>query len=371
MTRSSGSELDRVESVRRGLERVGADAAVFGLSSNLRYLTGFTDEPGERLLCLIVEREAEPTFVVPELYADEVCDHASGIAMRVWSDGEDPVALLSDVATDLADGAGRILLDDTLWATFALSIQDAFPNRKFGLAAEVMEELRMRKEEAEIGSMARAGDIADRAYLAVTSRAVSGLSEIELAGRLEAEMLAAGAEGIAFQTLVASGPNSALPHHRAGTRRIETGDVVILDFGCRVAGYCSDVSRTVVCGEANPELLRVHEAVRRAHAAARNAVRVGSMAAAVDRAARDVLVEGGYGDRFVHRTGHGIGLDVHEPPYIVEGNERRLEEGMTFSIEPGAYFPGRFGVRIEDVVAVTGEGTLAMTRAPHELRCVA
>jgi len=371
VTRSSGSELNRLESVRRGLKRVGADAAVFGLSSNLRYLTGFTDEPGERLLCLIVGREAEPTFVVPELYADEVRARAPGIAMRVWCDGEDPVALLSDVAADLADRAGRILLDDTLWATFALSIQEAFPDRRFGLASEVMEELRMRKDEDEIDSMVRAGEIADRAYLAVTSQAVTGLSEIELAGRLEAEMLAAGADGVAFQTLVASGPNGALPHHRAGTRRIEAGDVVILDYGCRVGGYCSDVSRTVVCGEANPELWKVHEAVCRAHAAARDAARVGSTAESVDRAARDVLGEEGYGDRFVHRTGHGIGLDVHEPPYIVEGNERRLEQGMTFSIEPGAYFPGRFGVRVEDVVAVTEEGTLAMTRASHELRCVA
>ncbi len=370
MTLSSGTSLKRVEAVRSGLERVGADAAVFGLSSNLRYLTGFTDEPGERLLCLIVGREAEPTFVVPELYADEVSAHASGITMRVWRDGEDPAALLSAAARGLADRAGRILLDDTLWATFALAIQGAFPDRRFGLASEAMEELRMCKDEDEIGSMVRAGEIADRAYKAVTSQAMTGLSEIELAGRLEAEMLAAGAEGVAFQTLVASGPNSALPHHRAGTRRIEVGDVVILDYGCRVAGYCSDVSRTVVCGEANPELLRVHEAVRRAHAAARDAVRVQAHAEAVDRAARGVLVEGGYGDRFVHRTGHGIGLDVHEPPYIVEGNKRRLEQGMTFSIEPGAYFPGRFGVRIEDVVAITREGTLAMTRTPHELRCV-
>ncbi len=371
MTRSSGGALNRVEAVRRGLEGVGAAAAVFGLSSNLRYLTGFTDEPGERLLCLIVGREAEPTFVVPELYADEVLARAPGIATRVWGDGEDPEALLSDVAGGLADRAGRILLDDTLWTTFALSVQNAFPDRGFGLASEVTGELRMRKDEDEIDAMVRAGEIADRAYLAVTSQAVIGLSEIELAGRLEAEMLAAGAEGVAFQTLVASGPNGALPHHRAGPRRIEAGDVVILDFGCRVAGYCSDVSRTVVCGEADPELLKVHEAVRRAHAAARDAVRIGATAEAVDRAARGVLGEGGYGDRFVHRTGHGIGLDVHEPPYIVEGNERRLEQGMTFSIEPGAYFPGRFGVRIEDVVAITEEGTLAMTRAPHELRCVA
>ena len=357
--------------MRSGLERVNAAAVVFGLSANLRYLTGFTDEPGERLLCLIVGREGEPTFVVPELYGDEVRAHASGIAMRVWGDGDDPAGLLSDIATGFAKREGRILLDDTLWATFALLIQDVFPNRVFGRASEVMTKLRLRKDGDEIGSMKRAGEIADRAYQAVTSQPVTGLSEIELAGRLEAEMLAGGAEGVAFQTLVASGSNSALPHHRAGKRRIGAGDVVILDFGCRVGGYCSDITRTVICGEAIDEVLQVHEAVRRAHVAARDAARAGATAEAVDRAARDVLTDEGYGDQFVHRTGHGIGLDVHEPPYIVQGSERRLEEGMTFSIEPGAYLPGRFGVRIEDIVAVTEEGALAMTQAPHELRCVA
>ncbi|UCF10929.1 MAG: aminopeptidase P family protein [Candidatus Bipolaricaulota bacterium] len=350
---------------------IGAAAAIFGLSSNLRYLTGFTDEPGERLLCLIVGCADEPTFIVPELYAAEVRARTSGFVMRVWRDGETPEALLSGAAKGLSGVAGRILLDDTLWSTFALSIQRAFAGREFGLASEVMEGLRLRKDEQEVGVMQRAGEIADRAYEAVTSQKVAGLSEIELAGRLEAEMLAHGAEGVAFQTLVASGPNSAMPHHRAGARRIEAGDVVILDFGCRVAGYCSDVSRTVVCGDAPAEVERVYDAVRRSYVAARDASRVGTPAEAVDRAARDVLVKAGYGEQFVHRTGHGIGLDVHESPYLVEGSDERLEEGMTFSIEPGVYLPGRFGIRVEDVVVVTEEGERPMTHAPHELKRVA
>jgi len=359
-----------MDAVRRGLVGVDAAAAVLGLSSNLRYLTGFSDEPGERLLCLIVGREGEPAFVVPQLYADQVRAHVSGAAMRVWADGEDPAAIVADVARDLASQPGRILLDDSLWATFTLSVQDVFRGRRFGLVSEVTTELRVRKDEDEISSMGRAGEIADQAYLAVTAEAVTGLTEIELAGRLEAEMLRAGAEGAAFETLVASGPNSALPHHRAGTRRIEPGDVVILDFGCRVGGYCSDISRTVVCGEPGNEVRGIHEAVRRAHEAARDKVRSGVGAQAIDTAARNVLIDAGYGANFTHRTGHGIGLDVHESPYIVEGNEQRLDVGMMFSIEPGIYFEGAYGVRIEDVVVVTGEGARAMTHAPHELRCV-
>ena len=370
MMLSTSAALKRMDAVRRGLASVGAAAAVLGLSSNLRYLTGFSDEPGERLLCLIVGREGEPTFVVPQLYADQVRAHVSGVAMRVWADGGNPAAIVADVARDLASQAGRILLDDSLWAAFALTVQDAFHGRQFGLLSEVTTEHRIRKDEDEISSMRRAGEIADQAYLAVTSRPVSGLTEIEIAGRLEAEMLSAGAEGAAFETLVASGPNSALPHYRAGTRRIEPGDVVILDFGCRVGGYCSDISRTIVCGRPRDDVQAAHDAVRRAHVAARDAVRVSATAESVDRSARQILTEAGYGANFTHRTGHGIGLDVHEPPYIVEGNEQRLDAGMAFSIEPGAYFKGSYGVRVEDVVVVTGEGARAMTHAPHELRRV-
>jgi Xaa-Pro aminopeptidase len=234
-----------------------------------------------------------------------------------------------------------------------------------------MEGLRERKDEGEIAAMRRAGEIADAAYVAVTAGRITGLTEVDLASRLESAMLSGGAEGIAFQTLVASGPNSALPHYRAGTRRIESGDVVILDFGCRVNGYCSDMTRTVVCGEPDDRLCEIHATVRRAHGAAKERVRSGVQAQEIDAAARAVLTDAGYGAHFTHRTGHGIGLDVHESPYIVEGNEQRLDPGMAFSIEPGAYFMEEaYGVRIEDVVVVTKEGAEAMTHAPHELRQV-
>ena len=233
-----------------------------------------------------------------------------------------------------------------------------------------MEGLRGRKDEDEIAAMRHGGGIADAAYDAVTAGRISGLTEVELASRLGSTMLAGGADGIAFETLVASGPNSAFPHYRAGTRRIESGDVVILDFGCRINGYCSDITRTVVCGEPDNELRGIHKAVRCAYEAARERVRSGVGAQEIDATARNVLTGAGYGANFTHRTGHGIGLDVHESPYIVEGNEQRLDSGVAFSIEPGAYFPGAYGVRIEDVVVLTEEGAEAMTQAPHELRCV-
>ena len=366
----SSTALQRMDAVRRGLVSVDAAAAALGLSSNLRYLTGFSDEPGERLLLLIVPHEGEGTLIVPELYAGQIEEHSPAATLRLWSDGEDPLKLVWEVAQKLDPLPGKLLLDDSLWALFALPLQDAFSGRVFGLASDVMEGLRERKDEGEVTAMRRAGEIADAAYAVVTAGQISGLTEVELAGRLESAMLAGGADGIAFETLVASGPNSALPHYRAGRRRIESGDVVILDFGCRVNGYCSDITRTLVCGEPGNELRGIHEAVLCAHKAAREMVRSGVQAQEIDAAARDVLTGVGYGSNFTHRTGHGIGLDVHESPYIVDGNEQRLDLGMAFSIEPGAYFAGAYGVRIEDVVVVTEEGAEAMTHAPHELRRV-
>jgi len=367
---SSSTALQRMDAVRSNLVRVDAAAAIFGLSSNLRYLTGFSDEPGERLLLLMLPREGEGTLIVPELYADQIEIQSPAATLRVWSDGEDPWKLVQEVAQQLSSLSGRLLLDDSLWAMFALPVQETFSGRAFGLASHVMKGLRERKEESEIAAMKRAGEIADAAYTSVTAERISGLTEVELASRLESAMLAGGADGIAFETLVASGSNSALPHYRAGMQRIESGDVVILDFGCRVNGYCSDMTRTVVCGEPDRELCGIHDAVRRAHEAGREMVRIGVGAQEIDAAARNVLADAGYGANFTHRTGHGIGLDVHESPYIVEGNEQRLDLGMAFSIEPGAYFAGAHGVRIEDVVVVTEEGAEAMTQAPHELRCV-
>jgi len=364
----AGTAGARLDAVRRGMDAAGAAVAVFGLSSNMRYLIGFSDEPGERMLLLLVPRSGDAEIVVPELYADQVESTSPPAAIHVWTDGEDPGALLKEVAGGLDRDGGRILLDDSLWSAFALLVQDAFPGRSFGLASTVMAPLRARKDESEIAALKRAGGIADRAYLEVTGEPVSGLTETQLAGRLEAAMVEGGADAIAFETLVASGPNSALPHYRAGSRTIRPGDVVILDYGCRVDGYCSDISRTIVCGPPSDEVMRVHAAVRSAHLAARDRVVLGVRAEEVDAAARDVLTDAGYGDRFVHRTGHGVGLDVHEPPYIVGGNEQRLERGMAFSIEPGAYFAGEFGVRIEDVVVVGGSGAVPMTEVPHELK---
>jgi Xaa-Pro aminopeptidase len=257
-----------------------------------------------------------------------------------------------------------------MWATFLLMLTATLPQADFGLASQVMIPLRMQKTPNEIEHMSLAGAIADQAFEDVLKLKVSGMDELELAASLEAAMKEKGAEKIAFETLVASGPNSSLPHYRAGQRRIEPGDTVVLDFGCCMQGYCSDMTRTIVCGEPSNEIQDIYEVVKSAQENAVQAVIPGVEAQAIDRAARGEITSAGYGDRFIHRTGHGIGLDVHEAPYIVEGNDLKLEEGMTFSVEPGIYLPGEFGVRIEDIVVVTETGATRLNTSTHTLQVV-
>ena len=343
-------------------------AVVIGLSSNLRYLTGFIDEPGERMLLLVVPQSGEAAMIVPGLYESQVRSVSSVARILIWADEEDPRKLLESVARNLP--TGRVLVDDSLWAQFVLSIDEVVAPRPLGLASELLTDLRARKGVDEVECMKKAGRIADRALEQTLAAPLVGQSELEVAHRLESAMMAGGADGIAFETLIAAGENSALPHYRAGHRTIRSGDVVILDFGCRVAGYCSDMTRTVICGAPSAAVSRAYEAVRGAYEAGRAAVRPGVEAQNIDRAARAVLTEAGYGAAFCHRTGHGVGLDVHEPPYIVGGNRTALEPGMAFSIEPGAYFEGSFGLRLEDVVVVGDAGAIPMTNAPRELRVV-
>ena len=361
---------DRLGAAQVEIRRQGASLLVVGLSSSMKYLTGFSDDPGERLLVLLVPAEGDALFIVPELYEAQIRSASGGRAGIVaWSDGQGPAEALQEALSRLAP-RGLILVDDALWSSFLLAIQDALPNCRCVPAGRALAELRMRKDSLEVELLEKAGACADAAFARVLEARFEGSTELELAARLEEAMAGAGAEEPGFKTLVASGPNSALPHYRAGHRRVGRGDVVILDFGCRVGGYCSDISRTVVCGEPTDEVRRAHAAVKEAQRLAVDAVRPGQRAGDVDRAARGYLEGEGIGRQFVHRTGHGIGLDVHEHPYIAEGNSIQLQEGMTFSIEPGVYFPDRFGIRIEDVVVVTESGARPMTTATHELLVV-
>jgi Xaa-Pro aminopeptidase len=340
--------------------RVGdADACVLYAGRNLQYLTGFQAEQGDRHLLLVVPAHDDPVFVVPALYDEQVREATDIDDLRVWADEEDPKALLREVGSELGLAGGRVLVDDHTHARFLLELQAALDTPEVGLAGDVLGPMRRRKDGTELDALAAAAGIADATMteLRAMGEEAVGLTEQELARAVERRLTGGGGEGVSFETICASGPNGAKPHHSRSERTIERGDPVVLDFGTRVDGYASDTTRTVVPAGDPPEgFPEVHEVVRQAQRAGVEAIEPGVTAGAVDAAAREVIEAAGYGEAFLHRTGHGVGLDVHEEPYIVAGSDTELAEGMVFSVEPGVYLPGEFGVRIEDLVRVTETG---------------
>jgi D-alanyl-D-alanine dipeptidase len=250
-----------------------------------------------------------------------------------------------------------------------LALQERLPAASFLPASTITGELRMRKEAGEVDLLRRAGAAVDRVVARLDGARFSGKAERQLSAEVAAMVVEEGHETATF-SIVASGPNGASPHHEAGDRVIGPGDAVVLDFGGRLQGYHSDITRTFFVGEAPARVREVFGVVREAQEAGVTAAGPGVPAQEVDRAARRVIAAAGFGPFFMHRTGHGIGLEEHEPPYMVEGNAEPLEPGMAFSVEPGIYLPGEFGVRIEDVVVVTADGAERLNEAPRHLHVV-
>jgi Xaa-Pro aminopeptidase len=264
---------------------------------------------------------------------------------------------------------GRVAIGDRMWASHVLALQGASPGISFEAASPIIGRLRAVKDPDELGALRRAARGADETFRQICGMRFLGRREEEVAGDL-ADLLVAHGHTRADFTIVASGPNSASPHHEPSGRTILPRDAVVMDFGGEVGGYLSDTTRTVVVGEPPAGFGEVYALVQEAQDAAVRAVRPGVAAQEVDRAARRIIDDAGYGERFFHRTGHGIGLELHEPPYILDGNETILTPGMTFSIEPGVYLEGRFGVRIEDIVAVTADGVERLNRSTREVQTV-
>jgi len=310
---------------------------------------------------------ADPVLLVPEL--EEPRALASGVGERVeittWPDGADPY----DALAPLLPADGTLGASDRMWSLHLLGTQRVRPEAKFVSGSAVLARLRSIKDDHEMELLSRAARGADETFRKLADTRLEGLREEEVAVLLASILREVGHEEVAF-TIVGSGPNAASPHHEPGDRTIRWGDPIVLDFGGRVGGYCSDISRTVVVGEAPGGFQEVYDVVREAQEEAFRAVSPGVAARDVDRVARDVIRAAGFGERFIHRTGHGIGLEEHEHPYISPDNEEPLEVGMAFSIEPGIYLEGRFGVRIEDIVVVTETGANRLNRASRDLETV-
>lgn len=349
-----------------------ADAGLAGLivtpGYDPRYLTGSRVHTFERLTALVIPAAGPPTMIVPRLELASLRDSAAadlGLAVRDWVDGESPY----DLVAPLLAGGGRVAVTDSMPALHLLPLAerlDAVPV----LATGVLAALRMVKDDAEITALRTAGAAIDRVHAQVPHFLRPGRTEAEVAADITEAIVAEGHSEAAF-VIVGSGPNGADPHHECSDRKLEIGDIVVVDIGGPVEpGYNSDCTRTYSLGEPSADIAAQCAILQRAQAAAVAAVRPGVTAEQVDAAARDVLAEAGLADYFVHRTGHGIGLSVHEEPYIVAGNDLPLRAGMAFSVEPGIYLPGRWGARIEDIVIVTADGAETVNNRPHGLTVV-
>lgn len=355
----------RMERVRALMAGRRIDVLLLSVGADLPYFTGYRAPALERLTMLVLPREGIATLVVPALEAPRVEARPEAFDVCPWGETEDPL----EVVAGLCGSARRLAVGDSTWAVFVLGLQKRLPMAAFGPASSLTSELRMRKGPDEVELLRRAGAAVDRVVDRLDRRPFGGRRERDLMVEIASMTVEEGHEAATF-SIVASGPNGASPHHQAGERRIEEGDAVVVDFGGRWAGYCSDITRTFFVGEPSARFLDAFAAVRAAQQAGVEAAAPGVPAEEVDRAARRVLTGAGYGDYFVHRTGHGIGLEEHEPPYLVEGNREQLEPGMAFSVEPGVYLPGEFGVRIEDVVVVTAAGVESMNACSRDLHVV-
>lgn len=332
------------------MEDRGVDVTLLSIGADLPYFVGYEASPSERITVLVIPRAGTPTLFLPELEAPRVSPGEFEVVP--WAETDNPIQMAARTASP-----STVAVGDHMWSVFLTRFQDEWRHASWLPASEVTTELRMRKDPEEIECLRNAAHGVDRVMARIPDEVkFEGRSEVDVARELQAMTVEEGHEVSEF-AIVGSGPNGASPHHHAGDRVIETGDLVVCDFGGRWNGYYSDSTRTFVVGEASDEQVEIHEIVQSSNEAGRDAVQAGVSCQEIDRASRRVIEEAGYGDYFIHRTGHGIGLEVHEHPYMVEGNVRPLEDGMSFSVEPGIYLPDRFGVRVEDIV-VCGVGSL-------------
>ncbi|RJQ80005.1 aminopeptidase P family protein [Pseudonocardiaceae bacterium YIM PH 21723] len=370
---STKTPVLEVNSLRARLARAASAAAEAGVSallispgSDLKYLIGADVSSFERLTCLVIPAEGTPGLVVPKmeepLYADIPLEEL-GIKVVTWVDGEDPYGM----TRELVGEPTRLAVADVMPALHAIRLRDEIPGAEQVLAGPIVSQLRMVKDAAEIAALRHVGAAIDRVHSRMGEFLRAGRTEAEVSADIHRAMIEEGHERVAF-IIVGSGPNGAIPHHHHSERVIEQGDVVVIDIGGPIGGYFSDCTRTYSIGEPKfADVAETYKALQDAQAAAVAAVKPGVSAQSIDRAAREPIAAAGYGEYFVHRTGHGIGLDVHEDPYIVEGNDITLQAGHAFSVEPGIYLPGRWGARIEDIVAVTENGVESFNNTTHDL----
>ena len=360
---------ERISSAAREAGERGVDALLITPSPDYSYLLGYRAPALERLTCLIIPAEGEPVLLLPRLEEPlarhELGDLVDEIHLVPWDETDDPIRLVQTIVA----GSLRVALQDQMWARFALRLRAVLDPAELVEAGPTMSALRRVKSLEEVDRLRAAASAADAAMRAVLGERFSGRTEADVSRHVRELLIAEGHDDAGF-AIVASGPNSASPHHEAGERVIEVGDAIVLDMGGTRAGYCSDTTRTAFVGDPAPEFAALYAVLRDAQAAACEAVQPGIPCSEIDDVARGIIQEAGYGEAFIHRTGHGIGMETHEEPYIVSSNSEPLQAGHAFSIEPGIYIRDTWGARIEDIVVCTDAGGERLNTTSTELYVV-
>jgi Xaa-Pro dipeptidase len=363
--RDPGRTAGRLAELQAKMDKAGVDLLAIAPTPNMRYLLDFSPLADERL-CLLLVTSHSTRLVAPDLTAPQI-EAQTGMNTIRWGDASGPRQALTEAAAALEVSSGTVLaVDAAMRADALLLLQEVVAPQRCLAAAEIMSALRIRKSDDEIEALARAAAQADRAMIVGADACRPGVTEREVAEKIANYFRQDGAEAVDV-TLVASGPNSAYPHHEAGDRRLQSGDTIIIDIVATLDGYKSDVTRVVHLGEPPPDVRAVYQVVLEANRRGREAAVAGAHARDVDRAARQVIEQAGYGPYFIHRTGHGLGMEMHEAPWLSSESSTVLEPGMVFSVEPGIYLEERFGIRIEDIVVVTEGECRCLTGLDHAL----
>ena len=361
---SSTQYLDRLDRVRKAMADQAIDVLLLSVGHDLPYLTGYYAMALERLTMFVVPRDGEATLVVPELEARRVVEQPDVFTVQPWPESADPV----EIVARLCGAASTLAVGDQMWARFLVELLPHLPEASYRRAVDVVGPLRTIKDDTEIAALRAAGAAADRvaAQLHAGDIALVGRTEAEVSADISARLLAEGHDKVNF-AIVAAGENAASPHHHASSRVIAADEVVLCDFGGTMNGYCSDITRCVFTGAPPADIADAYAVLHTAQAASVAAATVGTSCEDVDRAARRIIADAGFGEYFIHRTGHGIGLEEHEDPYIIAGNTEPLAPGHAFSIEPGIYIGGRWGIRLEDIVVASEAGPQRLNNADHSL----
>ncbi|MDR1650786.1 MAG: aminopeptidase P family protein [Synergistaceae bacterium] len=348
---------DRIGKLAEILRTDGLEAIFAGPSADMEYLADLKLFDDERPKGLMISKDGKCFALVPMLYGEEMRNAlGESVSHKIWADHEGFHEAFRGGCRELGIGAGKIAINDGVRAVDLIEMKKAV-GADYVNGAETLSPLRSRKDETELENMRRAGAIADAVMEDISKFLKPGMKERDVRDRLLELFAEQDEEGLSFSPIVASGPGGSMPHYQGSGREIRGGDFVVIDMGCRYRGYCSDMTRTFCIGEPTAEMKKVYGIVLEAQKAGEAAVRAGATGQDVDRAARRVIADAGYGDCFLNRLGHGVGIAIHENPYIIEGNDAPLVPGNVFSVEPGIYLPGKFGVRIENLVAVRADGT--------------